>query len=151
MKLFLNWVAVVLLVMGAQTLSAQCSGNRPCGGCTSNSTVKTKPSAIAVDAVEVYYFHMTRRCATCQAVEEETQKALKASFAQLLDDGKVIFKSMNLEKDNTRAKELGVSGQTLLVVKGDKQVNLTNVAFMNARNNPEKLSKKIKETINGLL
>jgi len=34
-----------------------------------------------------------------------------------------------------------------LILKGDKAVDLTNFAFMNARTKPEKLKAKIKDTI----
>ena len=39
------------------------------------------------------------------------------------------------------AEALKVSGQTLLLVKGEHRVNLTNDGFMNARTNPEKFQK----------
>ncbi|MBT4400042.1 MAG: hypothetical protein HN686_01810 [Bacteroidetes bacterium] len=98
--------------------------------------------------VKVYYFHATARCATCKAVEAVTQKTLKDSYGD-----KVSFTSINREKekDNPLIKKYKVSGQTLLVVKGDKVVNLTNDAFLNARTKPEKLTSKIKSTIDKLL
>jgi hypothetical protein len=46
---------------------------------------------------------------------------------------------------------LGVSGQTLLLVKGSKQVNLTNEAFLYAVTNPEKYKAIIKEKVDELL
>lgn len=98
-------------------------------------------------AVQVYYFHATRRCATCQAVETVTQEALKQYYGD-----KIVFKSINRdeEKDNPMIAKYKVNGQTLLIVKGDKVVNLTNEAFMNARTNPDKLKAKIKSTIDSL-
>ena len=63
-----------------------------------------------------------------------------------------MFKSINRdeEKDNPMIAKYKVSGQTLLIVKGDKVVNLTNDAFMNARTNPDKLKAKIKSTVDSL-
>ena len=94
--------------------------------------------------VKVYYFHSTHRCETCMAVEDVTKEALKQYYGD-----QVAFKSINSEedKDNPLIKKLQVSGQTLLVLKGDKSEDLTNFAFMNARTNPDKLKAKIKETI----
>jgi len=34
-------------------------------------------SMYAASKVEVYYFHYTRRCVTCQAVEAESQKSFQ--------------------------------------------------------------------------
>jgi hypothetical protein len=103
--------------------------------------------------VEVYYFHNTRRCATCQAVEDETKKALEQFFSARMKDGSVTFISINLEEGDNEAfaEKLGVSGQTLLLVAGDKKVDLTNDAFMYATTKPEKLHKEIRKTVDDLL
>lgn len=95
-----------------------------------------------------YYFHATRRCATCQAVEQVTKETIEANFAD-----KVNFESINREeeKDNPLIEKYKINGQTLIIVKGDEVINLTNEAFMNARSNPEKFEVKLKETIEGLL
>ena len=110
-------------------------------------------NASTVDAsgsstVQVYYFHATRRCATCEAVEKVTKETLTENYG-----AKVPFQSINREeeKENPLVKKYEISGQTLLVVKGDQVVNLTNDAFMYARTSPDKLKAKIKETIDALL
>ena len=107
----------------------------------SNSGAQTPPKPAPV---EVYYFHSTNRCATCEAVEAVTKEALKQYYSD-----QIILKSINSDEDKTNPliKKHKISGQTLLVLKGDKAVNLTNFAFMNARTNPDKLKEKIKETI----
>lgn len=91
--------------------------------------------------LSAYYFHNTRRCATCQAVEEIATEVLK--------EDNIFLKSINLEEAEGKAmaEKLGVSGQTLLIVCGDKKENLTNFAFLNARSNPELLKTKIKATV----
>ena len=98
--------------------------------------------------VKVYYFHATARCVTCKAVEKVTQETLKDSYGD-----KVSFISIDREKekDNPLIKKYKVSGQTLLVVEGDNVVNLTNDAFLNARTKPDKLSSKIKSTVDKML
>ena len=98
--------------------------------------------------VEVFYFHYTRRCATCVAVEKVSREAV----AELYGD-KVSFSDFNLDDDNGKSKgqELKVPGQTLLIVAGDTTIDITNEGFMNARSNPEKLKAIIKEKIDPLL
>ncbi len=104
--------------------------------------------ASKASTVEVYYFHYTRRCATCNAVEKVSKETV-AEFP----GNKVTFADFNLDKQEGKAKgkELGVSVQTLLIVAGDKKINITNEGFMNARSNPEKLKAVIKEKIEPLL
>lgn len=100
------------------------------------------------DKVEVYYFHFTHRCATCQAVESVSKEAVAALYGD-----KVSFAGYNLDEEagKTKGDELNVSGQTLLIVSGDTKINLTNEGFMNARSNPDKLKQIIKEKIDPLL
>ncbi|MFO8235014.1 MAG: nitrophenyl compound nitroreductase subunit ArsF family protein [Bacteroidales bacterium] len=99
------------------------------------------------EKVEVYYFHNTRRCATCKTVENVAKEAVEE-----MDNEKVSFIALNLEKDEgkEKAKELGVSGQTLLVSGGKEKFNVTQDGFMHARSNPEKLKEIIQEKIKSL-
>lgn len=97
--------------------------------------------------IEVYYFHGTRRCDTCNAVEKVTSEALKQYFGDQL-----TLKSINREeaKNSALVKKYQVSGQALLIVKGDKKIDLTTIAFMNAERSPFRVKSKIKETIDKL-
>lgn len=98
--------------------------------------------------VNVYYFHFNVRCATCRAVESEAQADVKELFS---DD--VSFAAYNLDDKTGEAKgkELGVSGQTLLIVKGSQQFNITTEGFMYARTNPKKFRQIISDKIKPLL
>jgi len=120
-----------------------------------NSQSKETPKSVEVlsEDVQVYYFHNTKRCATCNAVEDETKVALDMFYKDKVEAGTVGFVSLNLEEDEgaEMAKVLHVSGQTLLVVKGESQVNLTNEGFMNARTNPAKFHEILKAQIDKLL
>jgi len=104
---------------------------------------------IATDQVEVYYFHNTRRCATCEAIEEVTKASLNEFYPEQVKSGTVIFKSLNIEEEANEdlAKQLKIFGQTLLVVKNGKKKDLTNDAFMYARSKPDKLKEKIHKAI----
>jgi hypothetical protein len=104
------------------------------------------------DKVEVFYFHNERRCATCVAVEDESVKALNELYPEKMKTGEITFLSVNIEEESNTsiAEKYKVSGQTLLIVKGSKQENLTNTAFMYATTKPEKLKKAIGEAIEKL-
>jgi hypothetical protein len=117
-------------------------------------TNSTEADKVTVDEqkIEVFYFHNTRRCATCQAVESVTKNTLEEYFPEQMKEGLITFQSLDIEEDVNEplAKQLHVSGQTLLFVKDGKQKDLTNDAFMYARTNPEKLQEKIKKAVNNL-
>jgi len=101
------------------------------------------------EMVEVYYFHFTQRCVTCRAIENETKKAIDELYSEALNEKKIAFISLNLQEEDGKkmAEKLNISGQTLLIVKDGKQVNLTNDGFLYARTNPEKLREALRKAI----
>ena len=142
MKQILSIPALVLILVSLFSISANCQ------------TTKTTKSTVAKAAkVEVYYFHYTRRCTTCNAVETETQKALTAIYPVQAKKGQITFKSVNLDEKNSEAlaKKCNAEGQALLVMSGGKRVDLTDKGFMYARSNPGKLKAELKKTIDSLL
>jgi hypothetical protein len=117
-----------------------------CNTQTENRTVNSEMAEAG--SVEVFYFHNTRRCVTCQAVETESKDLVEELYRD-----KVTFLAYNLEEQDGKAMagELGVSGQTLLIVSGETRINVTNEGFLNARSNPEKFKQILKEKIDPLL
>lgn len=103
--------------------------------------------------IEVYYFHFTRRCMTCNNVEKVSKEAVEQQFADKVKAGEITFKSVNLDEKDGAAlgAELKVEGQTLLIVSGENRVNLTDKGFMYANNSPDKLKAEIKKAIDDLL
>jgi hypothetical protein len=122
-----------------------------CSGQTPNTEIKA--SADNSDKIEVYYFHFTARCTTCRTVEARAEEDLVSLYPNQVKQGLITFQSLNLEEapNKTLADKLGVSGQTLLLVKGDQKINLTNEGFMYAVAKPEKFKEIIKEKVDGLL
>lgn len=121
--------------------------------CNAQSSKEREPVAADPQKLQVYYFHFTKRCATCNAVENETKAALELYYADQVKEGNIAFTSLNLEeKDGKKmAGQLNVTGQTLLLVKGDQMVNLTNEGFMNARTNSGKFHEILKSNIDKML
>jgi hypothetical protein len=105
------------------------------------------------DKVEVFYFHFTRRCVTCRAVEDEAKKAVETLYPEQFEKGKVSFTGVNLDEDSSKpvAERCKVTGQTLLVVSGETMIDLTAEGFMYARTNPDKLKEELKKAIDPLL
>lgn len=118
--------------------------------CTSNAsnTGDSETTLLTAEKVEVFYFHNARRCHTCKTVEEVSRESLKDLYGETVD---FHVYSLDEAAGEQKAEELGVSGQTLLIVGGDKKINITNQGFMNATRNPEKLKQIIKEKIDPLL
>jgi hypothetical protein len=117
--------------------------------CSSQTTKKDETTKVSeTGTVEVVYFHYTRRCMTCNAVEAVAKEAVTE-----LANSQVNFSGFNLDEEEGKIKgeQLGVSGQTLMIVSGETKINLTNEGFMNARSNPEKLKTILKEKVVSLM
>ncbi len=92
-------LSLAFLVAG---MSASCSGQAN----EQNKLASVKKA----DDIQVYYFHYSRGCATCKAVESESKIALHELYGD-----KVGFLAYKLDEaeGKEKADELGVSSQTL--------------------------------------
>lgn len=114
------------------------------------SAKKTDANQSEKEITKVYYFHKNRRCPTCMAIEKQTRKVLKEdTYAAAKDNKELEFKSMNSENSvhSKLVKELKVNGSALIILKGDEKIDLTNQAFLNARNQPEKFQVILREAL----
>ena len=141
MKKLISLSVVVLLVVSLFSVNSFAADKK----------AKTTVSKSA--KVEVYYFHFTRRCVTCQAVETETQAAIAALYPVQTKKGLITFKAVNLDEKTSEAlaKKCNAEGQALLVISGGKRVDLTEQGFMYAKSSPDKLKAELKKTIDALL
>jgi len=114
---------------------------------------EVKSADSSTDKIEAYYFHFTARCTTCKTIEANAKENLEVLYPNQMKSGLITFRSLNLDEESNKAiaEKLGVSGQTLLLVKGDQKVNLTNEGFMYAVVKPEKFKEIINEKVEGLL
>ena len=135
MKLFLSTVLIAFL-------SIAC-----------NAQTNQKPGPVEMSDVEVYYFHMTIRCVTCKTVEAEARKNVEMLYPDQVKAGKISFTALNLEESAGKAmgERLGVNSQTLLIVKGDQKINITNEGFLYAVSQPQKFTEVMKSKIDPLL
>ncbi|MDO9338977.1 MAG: nitrophenyl compound nitroreductase subunit ArsF family protein [Bacteroidales bacterium] len=121
--------------------------------CNAQPEKKQTVSATSGNDIEVYYFHRTVRCVTCKTVEAEARKNIEMLYADQVKTGKISFTALNLEEatGKTVGDKLGVSGQTLLIVKGDQKINITNEGFLYAVSKPDKFREIIKEKVDPLM
>lgn len=118
-----------------------------------SSKKEIKAAATSSDKIEAYYFHFTVRCTTCKTIEAKAKENLETLYPNQVKQGLITFQSLNLEEAPNKmlADKLGISGQALLLVKGNQKINLTNEGFMYAVAKPEKFKEIINEKVKGLL
>ena len=90
--------------------------------------------------IEVYDFHVTNRCMTCRAIEDNARQTLTKHFKEELQSGIIAFQVVNvdLSENAALAEQFQAYGSSLyLKINKDNKseiVNLTDFAFMNAMN-----------------
>jgi len=121
--------------------------------CSAQTNQKPAPVISKNGDVEVYYFHMTARCVTCRTVEAEARKNVEMLYADQVKAGKISFTALNLEEATGKSmgEKLGVNSQTLLIVKGDQKINITNEGFLYAVTQPQKFTEVMKSKIDPLI
>ena len=134
---------------------ALCVGMVACGNGNAKNESKAEKQ-MKKDVVEVLYFHGKQRCATCMAIEKNTKELMESTFAEKLKNGELVFKSVDITKEETLADKYEVSWSSLIIVDYDKNgkeeaANMTEFAFGNARTNPDNFKKGVAEKISTML
>ena len=136
MKKIVNSLLVLFLAINAIA----------CNNTQSNNNLSSAPDSLDTKTVEVYYFHGTRRCATCKAVGNVTKDLIENKFAE---NQNVKFIEINFDEEGNEeiVEKFQVTGSGLYVYNGKDIENLTAMAFQYARTNPKKLKAKLTKII----
>lgn len=115
--------------------------------CIGDVALESVPLAES-DGIEVLYFHGKQRCATCIAIEKQTKQAVEE-----LGDNRLTMRTIDISKKENESivEKYEVAWSTLIVVKDGNVLNLTDLGFSLARNNPDGFREKFKSEIKQLL
>lgn len=128
------------LILGTVLIACGSDGNKE-----EKATSKATQIELSTDKANIVYFHFSRRCATCIAIEDVGKEVANATPS-------AVFFDFNLDEDSGEemGKKLNIEDQSFLIIKGDKQIDLTEEAFLNARSNPDIFKSIIEEKISSL-
>lgn len=109
-----------------------------------------QPTVLEGAKVLVVYFHGPQRCKTCLAIQRVASELVASDFA---DNPEVKFSEIDfsLAENDALAERFEIAWSSLILVSGDKHVDLTDQGFANAVKNPDLLRKIIIEEITNLL
>ncbi len=115
--------------------------------------VTTLNDSITENTIQVYYFHGSIRCHTCVSVDENTHQYIEDLFPVKFDKGDIVFKSINIDKSECPdlIEKYQIYGQTLLFIKADKVIDLTEDAFKYVTTNPEKWKQIVDDNLIDLI
>jgi len=142
---------IIILIASLSFSACQSSGNKNAEKIKTNlATVK---DSLSSNTIQVYYFHGSIRCETCVAVDQKTQQYLLDLFPGKIKNGKIIFQSINIDKNERPdlIQKYKIYGQTLLIIKGNKVIDATDDAFMLVPAKPDKWRQKLKDKVQQLI
>ncbi len=141
--LLLIFIVLSLLTVSCNKKTAKNENSKPIVEENSQSITKEE-NIVKNNGIQVLYFHSNRRCYSCVSVESVTSEAVREYYGD-----KVNFKSIDIEDEKYQNIVQGfqISGQRLLILKGENGFDLTYFAFMNAAKNPDKLKHQIKVAV----
>jgi hypothetical protein len=131
-----------------------------CNNANPSKTKDAKDSTTVSTNAEViiYYFHGDRRCPSCIAIEDETNKTLELGFKTEHESGKISFQDINIDKEENSAiaEKYQVAGSALFIIKKENGKDadisdLTGDGFKFALNKPEMFNEKLTAVINKYL
>ena len=84
----------------------------------------TAGPTLPADRVVVYYMHATQRCPACNSVEAMTRELLASRFSDAIQTGRLEWKSVNYEQNESLARRYDVAGSEIVIVRlvGNKEV-----------------------------
>jgi hypothetical protein len=111
-------IRVALLAFVAVAIGYMFLRDRGSSSTEAATKTATAPSPGGASFV-AYYFHGTRRCVTCRAIEAQAQEAITTRFAEELRQGRLKWAAINLEDigNDHYATDFGVTGSTLVIAQ----------------------------------
>ncbi len=91
---------------------------------------------------QVIYFHTKKRCITCNAIEQLSKEVVDS-----LNNNKIIMRVIDISKNEAIADKYEVTWSSLILDKGGKTKNLTDMGFSFAKNQPQQFKAKLVEAI----
>jgi len=87
--------------------------------------------AVSSDYVQAYYFHATRRCATCAKLEQYSRESIATNFKDQLSNETLRYAEVNFDEPENRhfLQEYNLMYRALVLVryKDGKQVTYKNL------------------------
>jgi hypothetical protein len=96
-------VSVAFLVMKERSSetpgdTAPAESAAPAPHTPAEETGEISPAPAASTCIVVYYFHGTRRCATCRKLEEYSHEAIMDAFAEDIQAGTIVWRPIDTDE-----------------------------------------------------
>lgn len=143
-----TFTTAILLLFVIGSLAVMALRERGEARAASETPAATDAAAVSADTVSVTYFHGSKRCKTCMDIEARTKAAVEAAVASEIAEGRVLFRSVNVEEAANAhyVKDYGLTFSTVVVSRGDIHERLDNV-WQLVRGTPEAFAENITDAV----
>jgi len=121
---------------------------------TSDSTANSNQLAQNANLkLQIYYFHATHRCKTCNSIENNVKQVLETNYKDQIAKGVIDLKVLCVDDEANKAfaEKYQAAGASLHLVKIENGVeidnDLTDFAFSYSNIEPDVFIKGMKDTI----
>ncbi len=137
----------ILVVLAVAMLTVACGGTGEKK--TNETTTKTAVAETKVtkDIIQVLNFHGQNRCITCKAIEKLTGEVVTELASKNI---KLSIINVSDKANEEIADKYQATWTSLQLDYNGKVVDLTKMAFANAKNKPEEFKKNLKEAIENI-
>ncbi len=110
---------IVIAVLGVIMIMTK-NNNRQSGASVAGEIVnKTQISDVksSADKIEIYYFHRTQRCYSCNTLSQYVQETIEQKFSEEIKNGKIEFREINVDLPENKevALKFQASGSSLFI------------------------------------
>jgi hypothetical protein len=98
--------------------SARTTAAPPRTGSDAAAAGRREDAGAVSDGIIVYYFHATRRCATCRAFEDYTREAITARYPDELKNGTLMWRVVNVDEPANQhyVRDYSLSTKSIVLV-----------------------------------
>lgn len=121
--------------------------------CTSKQKIKSDELILpSPGQIGIYYFRTPLHCETCDAIEKMIANELSGKYAEKVKEGKIVFRQYNLDDPGVSdfALKFNVVFKSVIILKNDQKIDLTNDLFLYILPRPEKCRELFEETLDKL-
>ena len=118
----MKWFILIGLILAIFAVGCTTNTDKECtDGNTCNVQEIEETTALEinkdVEKIEVYHFHGASQCFSCRTIKEFAELTVNAYYPDLLESGKMEFKSINVElpENNEVVSKYGATGSSLWI------------------------------------
>ena len=152
-------IIIILFLVIAMIVIAKNNNQQPVASVINKVANKTENQNQSVkkpaDKLEVYYFHRTQRCYSCNMIGRYTKETIEQKFSEEIKNGRIDFREINVDLPENKdiAEKFQASGSSLFIndVKDGQDDISQDTDVWRLLNNESQFKNYLENKINSLL